>query len=974
MSKEEKFKELLKNIFQYNKDKIDLDFGVYRVFKHKEDEIRNFIETKLPEYIEENLDGIESTTIYNHTLEFFERYFQDGDFYPVPIYSTTKNHILRHNGEEVIFSWANKDQYYIKSIDNFSIYKIKHDNLYDDAFYNTKTQAVNLVVDEIDDTKGNNKSTRIFTLSTKGAEFVENEGFNIYIDYKNKSADIVEIDENKLYEITSNAKINLTFEEIAHHLKKFKNLRKTDFFIHKRLEAFLKEELDYYLKTNILRDITTLSEVDIKTTQVVKKVGEFIIRFIASLEELQKMLWEKKKFAYDVNYIITLDKLSKELLEEIIDHPNFTKQIDEWKELKLISEFKKDELYDGLLDELKKECKYLPLDTKHFDEELKYKILESIENLDEATDGVLINSDNFHGLNFLQNLYKEKVKCVYIDPPYNTEEDKKSGSFAYKDDFDHSSWISLINSRLEVLNPMLKNEGVIFTSIDDNEVLNLISLYKLMKYSFVKILPTVMNLKGNNDEFGFAGTHEYTIASIKNGTIEHSLFELDVIDDEITSWETDERGFYKKGANLKSSGENAPREKRQNLYFPILYKNATVSLINFDEYEKIYNKDKDEFDDDFVEKLKSKYEEDGFIVLLPINENSEKVTWRWSYEKIARESYDIIPMETKDGVALYKKQRPELKDFPTKKPKSLMYKPSYSSGNGTAELKALFNSKPFKAPKPLNLIDDLIQIGTNDDGIVLDFFLGSGTTIHSIIGKKKLAKRNKFLGIEYGEYFESIILKRAKKTIYATNWTDGKPQDTNGISQLIKYYRLEQYEDTLENSKLQSIADTNSYIKALEPLKEHMNELYASKYLSLYKDFISRESKALLMDDSIFFNPFDFTLRVNIDSQIVEKKMDLVETFNTLKGIEVQSIKLRYFQDKKYIFVDGKNEVVIWRKFDQESLDIAKELQFIKENCDITKELYINGITQTHTKKELVAKESVFELRALLIEGVKIDE
>ena len=224
-------------------------------------------------------------------------------------------------------------------------------------------------------------------------------------------------------------------------------------------------------------------------------------------------------------------------------------------------------------------------------------------------------------------------------------------------------------------------------------------------------------------------------------------------------------------------------------------------------------------------------------------------------------------------------------------------------------------------------------------------------------------QKNSFLLCEANEYFDSKLKKRILYTVYYEKY-----------SSLVKYYRLEQYEDTLENSQLQSTTDTDSYIKALEPLKEHMSELYASKYLSLYKDFTARESKAHLMDDSIFFNPFDFSLIVNIDSQIVEKKMDLVETFNTLKGIEVEGIKLRYFEDKKYIFVDGKNEVVIWREFDKESLDIAKELDFIKENCDITKELYINGITQTHTKKELVAKESIFELRALLVEGVKIDE
>ncbi|MBP6712695.1 DNA methyltransferase [Aliarcobacter cryaerophilus] len=962
MSKQEKFKELLKNIFQYNKDKIDLDFGVYRVFKHKEDEIRSFIETKLPQFIEENLDGLEPTTIYNHTLEFFERYFQDGDFYPVPIYSTTKNHILRHNGEEVIFSWANKDQYYIKSIDNFSIYKIKHDNLYDDAFYSTNTQAVNFVVDEIDDTKGNNKSTRIFTLSTtKSAEFVENEGFNIYLDYKNKSSDIVEVDENALFAITQNAKINLTLEEIAHHLKKFKNLRKTDFFIHKRLEAFLKEELDYYLKTNILRDITTLSAVDIKTTQVVKKVGEFIIRFIASLEELQKMLWEKKKFAYDVNYIITLDKLSHELLEEITNHPNFTKQIDEWKELKLISEFQKDELYDGNIDELKKEYKYLPLDTKKFeDENIKYKILESIENLDEATDGVLINSDNFHGLNFLQNRYREKVKCVYIDPPYNTGDD----GFAYKDSYKDSSWLSLMENRLVLMKKMFSQETPLFISIDDRELYNLKNLMNeyFDEYASKTIVvktaePTGKKMASVINSGGLAKLKEYVLVYKKDKI---NGFNFERIPKE--GWDSEYKSIL---INIKKEDMFLLKNIRDNEDF---------KEINLKKVEKILSKIELISLSDYAAKEKVKIDDEWKY------KNAWRIVRDASLEGGAKEIADSKNTTIDSGKIFY---------ILTSQQKMYFIKAGYNMQVKSPRVKLLFADDYLtlhcgdfwsdikttgldnegyidflNGKKPLKLINRLIDSVISEKKYILDFFAGSGTTGQAVIQNNiNENKKNSFLLCEANEYFDSKLKKRILYTVYYEKY-----------SSLVKYYRLEQYEDTLENSQLQSTTDTDSYIKALEPLKEHMSELYASKYLSLYKDFTARESKALLMDDSIFFNPFDFSLIVNIDSQIVEKKMDLVETFNTLKGIEVEGIKLRYFEDKKYIFVDGKNEVVIWREFDKESLDIAKELDFIKENCDITKELYINGITQTHTKKELVAKESIFELRALLVEGVKIDE
>lgn len=957
-SKEDKFKSLLKKIFQYDKDKIDLDFGVYRVFKHKEDEIQNFISKELPSFIEENIKELEVSTIYNHTLEFFERYFQDGDFYPIPIYSTSKNHILRHNGEEVIFSWANKDQYYIKSIDNFSIYKIKNDDLYDDKFAETNTNAVNFVVDDIDDTKGNNKTNRIFTLSSKDVEFVEDEGFNIYLDYKNSSSDLEEIDEDKLFDIIQSAKINLTYDEITHHLKKFKNLRKTDFFIHKHLEKFLNEELDYYLKTKVLKDISTLSDIDIKVTQVVKNVCEYIIKFISSLEELQKILWEKKKFAYDVNYIVTLDKLNIELLKEIIKNKDFKTQIDEWKDLGLIDTFDTKDYIDGLLNELKDKYKYLPLDTKYFTEDIKYKILETFDNLDEQIDGILINSDNFHGLNYLQNRFRNKIKCVYIDPPYNTGSD----GFAYKDNYKHSSWLSMMYDRFLLVEKLLNNNGALLSSINDNESMY---LEQILKNSFPNFdYQTKIALKVRHED------------RILRNDIPYQEIMEDI-------------HFVGKSNFIQGRLPDKDADKKLLDYtHQIILKNEPKSIEQIGKYMvEIYTKDD-------YELIKSK----------PDTRNFKRYTIRGSLitqKGSASEYYEMFLRDRKisDGnETLYKVMKLGEKGDglgyryimqPTKNGgKNGIYfqgfplntnsigKPYPNFYNFEQDFNNIANEGGISFPngkKPISLLNLLFNISNiTPNSIILDYFAGSGTTGHAIInlnrGKKE---KRKYLLMETNEYFNSILKPRIKKVICSDNWKDGKAQDSKGISQLIKYYKLEQYEDTLENSHLHT--NTDDYKKDIEPLKEYMSELYTSKYLSLYKDFIAKESKSLMLDNSIFNDPFNFSLKVNIDSVIKNKKMDLVETFNTLKGLEVNNIKVRFFNNKKYIFIDAKNEVVIWREFDK-TLDIQKELEFIKENCDIDKQLYINGITQTHTKKELVAKELVFELRSLLIEGVRLDD
>lgn len=700
------------------------------------------------------------------------------------------------------------------------------------------------------------------------------------------------------------------------------------------------------------------------------------------MENLQKLLWEKKKFAYDVNYIITLDKIHLPLLRKIISHEKFNKQVEEWKSLGLIEKFPKNSFIDSKTKEIKEEYKYLPLDTAIFeDQDLTYSVLEHIEYLDDTIDSILVNSDNFHGINFLIEKFKKLIKCVYIDPPYNTETDRSNGTFPYKDGYPDSTWLSLLGSRIEASLPLLSDNAVIFSSIDDNEVDNLLKLYKSLGFDFVKLLPTIMNLKGNNDEYGFSGAHEYTICSIKNGKVDGAILELNVTEDDIIKWETDERGFFKKGATLKSSGENAPRTKRQNLYYPILFNKKTnkVESILFEEYGKIYNKENNTFNDNYIEELRTKYQKKDYVFLLPLDEKGSKLTWRWSFEKIQKESYDVIPVKTKTGVTLYKKQRPELKDFPTKKAKSFLYKPSYSSGNGTAELKELFNSKPFKSPKPLALVEDLISLGsTPESGYILDYFLGSGTTIHAAINQKRLKQDFKVIGIENGEYFDSLIIKRTKKAIYSDSWEEGKAQKPNGISQIVKYFKLEQYEDALENTVFNS--SDYSAIKAfkdgLEPFKEYMTEHYQKSYLSLYEHFGKSHSQSLMMkiEDELLNKPFDFKLKIYEDGTIKEKTMDLVETFNALIGINVMSIKMRQYEGKRYVFVDSPDILVIWREFDnlKEVMQTEyknKEMEFMKQEVDMNdKTIYMNGVCQTHSRIEFDAKETLFALREKLID------
>jgi len=353
---------------------------------------------------------------------------------------------------------------------------------------------------------------------------------------------------------------------------------------------------------------------------------------------------------------------------------------------------------------------------------------------------ILIEGDNYHALSVLNYTHLGKVNLIYIDPPYNTG--KPDNLFYYNDrivdlndTWRHSKWLNFMSKRLELAKNLMKDAGIIFISIDDNEVSNLRLLCNSIfgEQNFVACLPTIMNLKGNQDQFGFAGTHEYTLVYCRDKNVA-KLNEYEIDDEEMDDWQEDEYGLYKKGANLKGTGVNAPRTKRPYLYYPILVKLTTkeVTSISEEEYIKIYDSNTKEFNDNFVEKLLiRKYKKQGFAVLLP-STDGEGMWGRWKRKKVIDESYNIIVVGEGDDISIYKKQRPQLGELPSKKPKTLFYKPEYSSGNGTAQLKKIFGRKVFNNPKPVDLIKDFIRLGGTKDSIILDFFAGSGTTAQAI--------------------------------------------------------------------------------------------------------------------------------------------------------------------------------------------------------------------------------------------------
>lgn len=272
----------------------------------------------------------------------------------------------------------------------------------------------------------------------------------------------------------------------------------------------------------------------------------------------------------------------------------------------------------------------------------------------------------------------------------------------------------MMYSRLRIARNLLRNDGLIAISIDSGEAANLRLLMDEVfgSSNFIGLLPTVMNLKGNNDAFAFSDTHEFTIVYAKSRN-DCTVNELPIDEEKLDDWDEDERGLFKRADTLRRTGQDASREKRPNGWFPVF----------IDNEDNVYVTENDE-------PISEKH-----IVLWPVNEDGEELSWTWSKKKISEENFNLVVVDGRTGKNIYKKQRPGLGDLPTSKPKSILYRPEYSSSNGTAEIAELLGKNVFDSPpKPRALLRDLIALGADKDSIILDFFAGTGTTAHAVLG------------------------------------------------------------------------------------------------------------------------------------------------------------------------------------------------------------------------------------------------
>ena len=351
----------------------------------------------------------------------------------------------------------------------------------------------------------------------------------------------------------------------------------------------------------------------------------------------------------------------------------------------------------------------------------------------DTTQNLYIEGDNLEVLKLLQTAYYRKVKMIYIDPPYNTGKD-----FVYSDDFAdpmarykevtqqttksnpetmgrfHTNWLNMMYPRLRLAANLLRDDGVIFISIDGNEVMNLRKVCDEVfgEENCLGIIANINNPKGRSDDNYIATAHEYIVVYAKSVvSVDWYGFEPT---EEITKRynKVDSEGKRYREIDLRKTGENDLREDRPNLFYYFYFCEETGDF--YASRENIIK--------------------DGYIQIKPQREDGCEGNWRWGIETATSQIGELIPKFMPARKVWGVMQKDYLEGRSLVKPTSSWTFKDVNSERGTEEFVSLgFDKRIFPKPKPIGTIKRCLQLSTGDEDIVLDFFSGSGSTAHAVM-------------------------------------------------------------------------------------------------------------------------------------------------------------------------------------------------------------------------------------------------
>ena len=919
----QKLKRLLEELFQL--DQADLDFGIYRIMNTKRDEVVRFLDQDLLPQVKEAfgeyqsadtaeiqkeldklvaqvtgagmnpddspkvrelrerlaIEGVDvaalENDVYSHLFSFFRRYYHEGDFISLRRYKEGV-YAIPYEGEEVKLHWANHDQYYVKSSEYLRDYVFK--------LSSGKRVRVHLVSasTEQDNKKEAPGKERRFVLCAEDPLYEENGELYIRFEYrpddgKKKQGELNQAaieailgqgfsDEFRewIQELAKPAPTekNPTRTVLERHLSRYTARNTFDYFIHKDLGGFLRRELDFYVKNEVMHldDIEheTAPRVEqyLSKIKVIRKIAHKIIQFLEQLENFQKKLWLKKKFVVETNYCITLDRVPEELYPEIAANDQ---QREEWVQLFGIDQKETDLTELGYSEPLTPEFlssnRSLIVDTRHFSSSFVDRLLAEIDLAE--IDGILVHGDNRQALGLISRAYAGKIDCLFIDPPYNTGADE----FLYKDDYKHASWLSLISSCMTISKPLLSASGAMWCALDGEEsprywllahdvfgerqfVGHVVWQHSVQTKGYAGSLAV-----GHNNLFCFSSSPDFRMGLLERTDENNKAY---------SNPDDDPNGPWRTGYLVNS------------LYRPNLIYDVTTPS--------------------------------GKTISPPEN------GWRYSREtmqdKIASGEIFFSADESRLIRKIY------LRNQEGHVPNSVwLGKESGTSRSANLALKSMLPDCEFTTAKPVGLLERILRITTSENSVIMDYFAGSGSTADATIRlNSATGGRRKYILADVGGHFNGVLVPRVKKAIFSDGWKNGLPTKVAGRSQLIKILRLEGYEDTLENLRLRRTTEQASLLDQDDELRE--------KYILGYMlDVESRASRSLL-DVDAFQSPERYQLRVEREGETRLESVDLPETFNWLIGLNVKRVDvIRGVRVIDGTDPEGIRILVLWRNLDE---------------------------------------------------------
>lgn len=850
---------------------------------------------KIKPFIEEEIEAItqnndEKLELYQKLYTFFESYLNETGtpfFSQTPYYKNLYEKVYTEK-EDVTLNWKTQRLYYVKtetnygSIDNleingvifnfdasniehqknnekkeidFFLIGIENNKLYFKVLYEDKS---NKKWDKLKNYLQLGSASEIRKYLARNLEDINHPNINII---KNNLT-VEELTKNQLeeaflfinnYDINDSVTIEFApntgkievlnkyllkkgfYNENLDSMKRafsiYKKQNEVDYFIHKDAESFLKEQFDLYIYNYLFGERHLYNEWNLERVELIQKLKQVaytVIDYISKFENELIYVWNKPKFVLNSNYVFTLEKIQDniDLVRRITEHKNFEKQVAEWNQLNISKDIEKEYIIeDGAL---KEQLKYLPIDTKFF-KSLEAEIIKQFNDLEKHIDGYLIKSDNYQALNTIKNKFYKDIKTIYIDPPFNKEGE---ADYLYKVKFKNSTWVTMLENRISPSRDLLSNTGCIFVRCDYNGNF------------YVRLLLDNIFGKQNFRNEIVVNRFKRQLEELKRLNFAHESLLYYAKASEHTP-----NKIYRSRICTFCGSISEPAWR------PMTSPGLRISPIPQEEINRYSEKNILYKDGKFYTRARIIK---GRELLPPRDRHwtfSQKRIDEMDFKERIRINNDKSYIDLNGGKNVGEPEYLQTEEVPID---------TYWS-----DLKGYAFGSNFQTENAEELLRRVIEFTSNEDDMVMDYFLGSGTTT-AVAHKLK----RKWIGVESGEQFYSHILPRMKKVLAGkkSGITENLKRKGGGF---FKYYELEQYEDALAKAK------------------------YSPKDDNISKINFSTDEK--LLDAMIIDRENE---KVKIHFEFLYPDVDIAETISNITGKRIKKL------DKKRVIFEDSNEIV----------------------------------------------------------------